>query len=237
MSRIPVEPFAWWIFGYQKFSESVIRACICRDKGWQDITGKVQTKVPTEIGRAAEARKDWGGNLEPLRVQARNRLGARSKRLALDAVFLDDRTGRICIGEFKSWGGFQLYDPKVLAEELRQGKWFPDRLAIRGVEDRQNPAKEHVVSGFVFATNLKGCESGSHEFMLGQLHVEILDIRSLLRKNAERPPEGMADLFADLDAAVEKVKTYVRKGEPPSSPSPKHRSDQHAAGMLGRAPT
>ena len=216
MPHIPVEPFAWWIFGYQKFSESVIRACICRDKGWKDITREVRTKPPTEIKATVETRQDWGGDLESLQKQARKALDARSRRLALDAALHDEHTGRIFIGEFKSWGGFQVYDPKVLAEDMRQGRWFPDRLAIDTVEYK---GQDRAVSGFIFATNLKNCASGSYEFPLGHLRVEILDIRSLLQKNRDGLPEGVTDVLSNLKEAVKKVERYVEKGEPPSSPN------------------
>jgi hypothetical protein len=210
MSKIPVEKFAWWIFGYQKFSESVIRASICREKGWKDITNEVQP--PRDIIKTLDD-LDWGGPLEPLREQAKKALGARNRRLVLDAAFRDCN-GKVFIGEFKSWGGFQTYDPVKLEQGMKKGEWFPDRLAIRVLEDRRDPKKKDTVSGFVFATNLdpKTCNSGSREFDLGRLHVEIVDIPRLLKENGPGPADDVEELLKDLDAAVEMVKRYVMKG-------------------------
>jgi len=209
VSAIPVNNFAWWIFGYQKFSEEIIRHCIRQTKGWEDITRDVKTKHPTEIGSHAKNRPDWHSDLEFLRERACELLGRRNKAIALDAAFLDG--DQIVIGEFKSWGGFEKpHDPATLRKEVRAGKWFPDRFAIHSVIYRK---EERPVSRFVFATGLKGATSDV--FQVGDLGVEIIDIPSLLKDSVKALPEQKEEWFRALDEAVKKVKTYVETGAIP----------------------
>jgi hypothetical protein len=209
VSEIKANNFACWIFGYQKFSEEIIRHCICHAKGWEDITRDVKTKAPTEIICHAKNRPDWHSDLEFLRKRACELLDNRQKAIVLDAAFLDG--DQIVIGEFKSWGGFEKpHDPTALRKEVRAGEWFPDRFAIHSVLYRK---EELPVSRFVFATGLKGATSDI--FQVGDLGVEVIDIPSLLKDSVKALPKPKEDWFRALDDAVKKVKTYVETGAMP----------------------
>jgi len=206
MVDIPTDKFAWWIFGYQKFCEPIIRKCICQAKGWQDITGRATTPKPKVIRAQVLDRTDWGEDLESLRRRACEQLGRRERALELDAAFLTEK-GEIAIGEFKSWGGFaKPFVAADLRKQISQGEFLADRLSITWVSYE---GQERLVSRFVVATNLEG--QGS-EFPLGNLRVEVVDIARLLKDNIVKLSERKDDWFASLDEAVGKVKKYIEQG-------------------------
>jgi hypothetical protein len=131
--------------------------------------------------------------------------------MALDAAFRDG--DQFVIGEFKSWGGFENpHDPAKLREAVRNGEWFPDRLAIHSVLYEN---EKHPVSRFVIATGLQGATSDI--FQVGDLTVEVFDIPNLLRDNVNALQGEKEKWFHALNEAVEKVRTYVETGRMPDA--------------------
>jgi len=164
MSQIPTDKFGWWIFGYQKFSEDIIKQCLCHARGWRNITESVENPKPEDVVKEVDTRPDWRHpNLDQLRREACRLLDNCQKAIVFDAAFLDGE--EVIVDEFKSWGGSQMYAPERLKQDLQNGWWFPDRLAIRSV---RHDKRKRRVSRFVFATNLKGCTAPA-PFSVGDL--------------------------------------------------------------------
>lgn len=203
-----MDGFAYWIFGYQKFAEPIIRECICLKKGWQDIMGKVTTPTIAELLENLEIRSDWDNDFSLLKDSAKRCLSQRERRMALDAAFLDNDGGAI-IGEFKSWGGFESFTEKRLYDEVITGKLFPDRLSISKISYE---GRTLDVIEFVIATSLPDREKEEITWKIGDLVVEVFDIANLLRKYGEQAAKNRGS-FEQLDKSVNDVKKYVTTGE------------------------
>jgi len=199
--------FSYWIFGYKKFAEPIIRECICIEKGWQDISDKVSTPTIPDVLESLERRNDWGGDFYILKQKAKECLGKRKRRMALDAAFLD-KNRNIIIGEFKSWGGWEKFGIKKLYDEVIQGKFFPDRLAINEVSYEGQTTN---VSEFIIATNLTVQNNNDIIWKIGNLTIEVFDIVDLLCKYGE-PATEKCGSFLQLEQSVNDVKKYIKTG-------------------------
>ena len=202
-----MDGFSYWIFGYQKFAEPIIRECICMKKGWEDIFAEVQTPTISEIIKNTEERIDWDNEFPILKHNAIKELTKRKRRIVLDAAFIET-DGSVVIGEFKSWGGYEKFDIKKLYETITQGKFFPDRLAINEVSYKGQVTE---VSKFVIATNLADQENDDIIWEIGDLVVEVLDIADLLNEYGEAVAEKCGS-WIQLEKSIKEVKEYIRTG-------------------------
>jgi hypothetical protein len=202
-----MDGFAYWIFGYPKFAEPIIRECICIKKGWQNVMGDVKTPPISDLLQSIDSRTDWDDDFGLLKQSARNCLMKRKRRMALDAAFLDNH-GAAIIGEFKSWGGWYKFSKEELYEQIIKGKLFPDRLAINKVYYNEQPIE---VSRFVIAMNLAVQNIGDILWEIGGLTVEVLEIADMLHKYGERVIQERGSI-AQLDLSVNAVKQYIRTG-------------------------
>ena len=156
MNETDITKFGWWIFGYQKFSEEIVRQCLVTRNQWKDITPD-GWRVPA--AKVIEERlpdlTDWPTKL---REQAQKLLRQRKRRMTLDAAFIDEKdAGKTIIGEFKSWGGFdgRFESPKELKDCILEGGFCPDRLVIHKIESGADQDDCRSVTGFVIATNFR----------------------------------------------------------------------------------
>lgn len=205
-----MDGFAWWILGYQKFLEPIIRGCISEECGWTDITEEV--RVPSGI-QIVEDLERVGHSLstsacEKLFERARQCYGNQKRRISLDAAF--ESTDGILIGEFKCWGGFQVLPTAALKAKLSQGMMFPERLAIPHVIHNQ---LRRPVMGFVVATVLPADETHG-QFTIGGdegIKIHLFSIRHLVRDHANNVMEQLKSLDK-LDRAVADVKDFLMCG-------------------------
>ena len=203
-----MDGFAYWIFGYQKFAEPIIRECICMKKGWKDIFSKVQVPDNSELLEKLEKRTDWDNDFPLLKLNAVKEIGKRKRRMVLDGAFLD-QNGKTIISEFKSWGGFEKFDVDKLHHEVASGILFPDRLAIDKIYYEQDPTE---VSKFVIATNLSEQDYKKIVWEIGDLTIEVLDIAELLKEYGKSVAEKIGS-FEQLEKSVASVKDYVNTGQ------------------------
>lgn len=202
-----MDGFSYWIFGYQKFAEPIIRKCICIEKGWKDIFSAVRTPSIPELLKSVKERNDWDDEFPLLKRNAKECLGRRKQRMTLDAAFIDEEAAAV-IGEFKSWGGYEKFSIRKLYEEVISGKRFPDRLAINKIYYKQSPLN---VSKFVIATNLSTQNNREVIWEIGDLVIEVLDIADLLRKHGEAAAEKCGS-FKQLEKSVSEVRGYIKTG-------------------------
>jgi len=201
-----MDPYAWWIFGYAKFYEPIVRRCIARKRGWDDITEEVSAPPIADVLGSLDAREDWEGDLRPLKDAARSSLEQRVQRIRLDAAFSD--AGSAVLGEFKSWGACHRYGLEEAHRKIAAGRLFPERLAIPYV----NQGNQHKnVAGFVFAAVLSDPDSAGATFPLGELTVYVENIPRLLGQHGQAVAEEL-EAFRQLDMSVNLVKQFLRTG-------------------------
>jgi len=199
--------FAYWIFGYQKFAEPILRKCICLEKGWEDISEETKTPPIKEVINNLNKCEDWDKVFPFLKQEALKALSNRKRPMVLDAAF-KDKDGKIIIAEFKSWAGFCAFTPEKLYQEITNGKMFPDRLAINSVYYQK---ESFPVLRFVIITSLCGNSDKRKQWNIGNLAIEVFDTSDLLLKHGSEVVKQYS-FFDMLDQSVEKVKKYIMTG-------------------------